>query len=65
MKYSKKEVCTLILGKTVGDMQRLVSQYGFKFIIDRYDGKVADVPKTNKNKTIHIEIFDNTIIKAS
>lgn len=64
MKYSKKEVCFLLIGKTIGEMQRIVSQHNFKFIIDSYDGIFADVPKTNKNKTIHLTIEKDIITKA-
>lgn len=63
-KMTKKEMCLRIVGKTVGEMQRLLKQYDFKFNIDKYDDIIADVPKTNKNKTIHIEIEDNIVVKA-
>lgn len=63
-KMSKKDVCALIIGKTVGEMQRILKQYDYKFNIDKYDGIVADIPKTNKNKIIHLEIENNKITKA-
>lgn len=63
-KLTKKELIEIIIGKTVGEMQRLVKQYDFKFLIDKYDGVVTDVPHTSKNKTIHVEIENNIVIKA-
>lgn len=63
-KITKKELCDLIIGKTIGEMQRLMKQYDYKFYIDVYDGKISDIPKTNKNKTVHIEIVNNLITKA-
>jgi len=65
MKYSKQEICSLIQGKTVAEMQRIVKQYDFKFHIDVYDGKRSDPSKTNKNKTVHLEIVNNIITKAT
>lgn len=45
-------------------MQRIVKQNDYKFYIDKYDGKISDIPKTNTNKTVHVEIVDNLITKA-
>ncbi len=61
---TKKEVCALIIGKTIGDMQRIVKQYDYKFNVDKYDGVISDIPKTNKYKTIHIEIEKDIVTKA-
>ena len=34
MKFTKKEVCALIIGKSIGEMQRIVRQYNYKFVIE-------------------------------
>lgn len=64
MKFTKYEMCLMIVGKTMAEMQRLLKQYDFKFVIIKYDGNLTDIKTTKKNKLISIEIENNLISKA-
>lgn len=61
---SKKEVCSLIIGKTTGEMQRIIKQYNFKFVIIKYDNEITDISFLNKNNIIKLEIEKDIILRA-
>ncbi len=64
MQFTKQEICLMIVGKTTAEMQRIVKQYDFKFVITKYDNKLTDIKATKRNKQISVEIVDNLITKA-
>lgn len=64
MQFTKQEICLMIVGKTTAEMQRIVKQYDFKFVITKYDNKSTDIKATKRNKQISVEIVDNVITKA-
>lgn len=65
MQFTKQEICLMIVGKTTAEMQRIVKQYNFKFVITKYDNKLTDIKATKRNKQILVEIVDNVITKAN